>query len=156
MAQMQMVREVDAPVERVWEVMTDLEAAPQVLRGVTSIQRLDDGTAFGVGTRWRETRTMGGRSATEDLEVSDVVPGRAYTVTADSHGTAYTSTLAVEPVDEHRSRLSMTFDARSRTLMSRILSATIGRLFTGATRRALQADLDDLAAAARQREASGG
>lgn len=156
MAQMVMVREVEATVERVWEVMTDLEASPQVLRGVTAVERLDGGGGFGVGTRWRETRTLMGRAATEELEVSDVVPGRAYTVTADSRGTAYTSTLAVEPIDERRSRLSMTFDARARSTVSRILSATVGRLFEGTTRRALLADLDDIASAAQRHERSGG
>lgn len=150
MAQMRLVREVDAPAERVWEVMTDLEASPETLRGVTSVERLDSGTGFGIGTTWRETRTLMRRTATEEMSVSAVEPGRSYTVTADNHGTAYTSTLTVEPIDAHRSRLSMTFDARARTLVSRILSATIARLFVRSTRRALQADLDDIADAARR------
>ncbi|MFP4235572.1 MAG: SRPBCC family protein, partial [Nitriliruptoraceae bacterium] len=51
-------REVAAPAERVWEVVTDIEGSAAVLSAVDAIERLDDGVGFGEGTRWRETRTM--------------------------------------------------------------------------------------------------
>lgn len=35
-----------------WEVLTDLEQAPQTLSGVTSVQLMTDGP-YAVGTRWR-------------------------------------------------------------------------------------------------------
>ena len=64
-------RHVDAPVQRVWDLATDLERAPTTLSGVTRVEVLTDGP-FAVGTRWRETRTMFGREASEVLEVTAV------------------------------------------------------------------------------------
>lgn len=141
-------REVAAPSQRVWAVMTDLERSPEVLSNVEAIERLDDGSGFGVGTRWRETRTMMGRQATEEMAVTAVEPGRSYTVEANSRGAHYRSVLAVDPLGGERSRLSMTFGGEPTGLASKLLSATLGRLFEGATRKALEQDLADIAAAA--------
>ena len=55
-------RHVAAPVERVWALATDLEGSPRVVRGIEAVEVLTPGP-FGVGTRWRETRRMFGRSA---------------------------------------------------------------------------------------------
>ncbi len=140
-------RDVAAPPDIVWGLATDLDLAPDILSGVNSIERLDDGAGFGVGTRWRETRTMFGREATEDMEVTSFVPGRSYTVEAESHGAHYVSTVSVEPGPEG-SRLSMTFSGRPTGLVAKIMAATVGLLFRGATRKALQKDLDEIAAAA--------
>ena len=50
-------RSIDAPTDAVWQVLTDLDAAPTVLSGVTKVERLA-GSGYTIGTRWRETRTM--------------------------------------------------------------------------------------------------
>jgi hypothetical protein len=69
-------RRISAPTERIWSVITDLDAAPDQLSGVESIERIS-GPEFGVGTRWRETRRMFGKEAVEELEVGTVIPGRS-------------------------------------------------------------------------------
>lgn len=140
-------REVAAPAERTWSVATDLDRAEHVLSAVIAVERLDGAGACSVGTRWRETRRMFGREATEEMEVTAIEPGRAYTVEAESHGAHYVSTLTVEPMGE-RSRIEMTFDGRPTGRVARILAATVGRLAAGATRKALTQDLADIAAAA--------
>ena len=150
MNEMRLGRDVNASASRLWETVTDLDRSPQVLSGVDSVERLDGGGGLRVGTRWRETRTMLGRQATEEMEVTHLSPGRSYTVQADSRGAHYESTVSVEPLNDHRSRLSMTFAAAPNGLIARAFATTIGRLFEGATRKALQKDLDDLAAAAEQ------
>lgn len=139
-------REVAAPVTRVWDVVTDLERSPQVLTAVEAVELLDESAEFGVGTRWRETRTMFGRQATEEMEVTAVDAPRSYTVVAANGSTTYTSRITVEPLGEERCVLAMSFAGESSGIVGRLLGATMGRLFTGATRRALQQDLDDLAA----------
>lgn len=147
MSELSVTAEVGAPPARVWDVITDLDRSAAVITAITAIERLDDGEAFGVGTRWRETRTMFGREATEVMEVTRVESGTSYTVEADGRGAHYTSTLRVEAVDEG-SRLSMTFAAEPSGTASRLMAATVGRLFEGSTRKALQQDLADIAAAA--------
>jgi carbon monoxide dehydrogenase subunit G len=141
-------RDVAAPREAVWSVMTDLERWPAVLSGVARVERLDGGDRFDVGTRWAETRTMLGRESTQQMEVTAVEDGTAYTVTSTSGATTYTSVLHVETLGDARSRLTMTFGARTSGVVATVLGATLGRLFLGATRRMLEADLMDVAAAA--------
>ncbi len=140
-------RDVAAPPDRVWAVATDLDRAAEVVSGIEQIERLGGGGGFGVGTRWRETRTMFGKTATEEMEVTAVDPGHSYTVEADGHGAHYVSQVSVEPHGSG-SRLAMTFGAQPQGIVAKVMSATIGRLFMGATRKALRKDLDDIAAAA--------
>jgi carbon monoxide dehydrogenase subunit G len=140
-------RRIAAPTERVWEVITDLEGSAERLSGVNEVEILE-GPEFGVGTRWRETRTMLGKEATEEMEVTGIEPGRAYTVGAESHGSKYLSELRVEGTGDGGTILTMTFDAEPQTFLSKLMANTIGHLFKGGTRKALAKDLDDIAAAA--------
>lgn len=138
-------RVVAAAAQEVWGVVTDLEGSPAVLTAVERVERLDDRPGFGVGTRWRETRTMLGRQATEEMEVTAVDAPSTYTVVAVNGATTYTSTIAVRSLATDRCELRMTFSGHSTGLVSRLLAATLGRLFAGATRRSLQRDLEDIA-----------
>jgi uncharacterized membrane protein len=139
-------RAVAASAQQVWDVVTDIEGSPAVMTAIEHVERLDDRPGFGVGTRWRETRTMFGQQATEEMEVTAVDPPHGYTVVAVNGSTTYTSTITVTPLDTERCELAMSFAGRSSGLAGRVLAATVGRLFAGATRRSLQQDLDDLAA----------
>jgi uncharacterized membrane protein len=138
-------RVVAASAREVWGVVTDIEGSPAVLTAVERVERLDDHPGFGVGTRWQETRTMYGRQATEEMEVTAVEAPSTYTVVAVNGATTYTSTIAVRSLATDRCELRMTFSGRSTGLVGRLLAATVGRLFAGATRRSLQRDLDDIA-----------
>ena len=80
-----------------------------------------------------------GRSALE--------PGRSYTVEADGRGAHYRSVLTVDPSGPG-TLLSMSFGGEPTGMASRIMAATVGRLFEGATRKAFERDLADIAAAA--------
>jgi len=97
---------------------------------------------------------MFGRQATEEMEVTAVDAPRSYTVVAMNGSTTYTSTVSVEPVGAERCLLRMSFAGSSSGLIGRLLAATVGRLFAGATRRALEQDLVDLAAEAEPGAAS--
>jgi carbon monoxide dehydrogenase subunit G len=143
-------RRIAAPTERVWAVITDLEGSAERLSGVDEVEILE-GPEFGAGTRWRETRTMFGREATEEMEVTGIEPGRAYTVEAESHGSRYLSELRLEGTGDGGSILTMTFDAEPQTFVSKLMASTIGHLVKGGTRKALAKDLDDIAAAAESR-----
>lgn len=145
--ELHVAREIAAPIRLVWDTVTDLSGAPQTLSRVERIERLDDGDRFDVGTRWRETRTMFGRETTEEMVVTEIDPPLRYTVVTVNGTTTYTSTVAIEPLDDGRCRLEMSFDATASGLVGRGLAATIGRLFARPTRNALRQDLDDIAAA---------
>ena len=128
-----------------WALITDLEAWEGAISAIEKVERLDTADGFGVGTRWRETRTMFGRTATEEMEVTSIEDGQSYVVEAQSHGAHYRTLMAVEPKGEGQSCLSMTFGAEPTGLFAKIMGATVGRLFARATRKAIEGDLRDIA-----------
>lgn len=148
MTELVVARDVAASSNKVWGVLTDLDQAEQTISAIEKLERLDDGTGFGVGTRWRETRTMFGRSATEDMEVTQLDPGRSYVVEAESHGARYRTVMTVEPVGDAASRLTWSFGAEPQSTMAKLAASTIGKLVERSTRKALQQDLADIAIAA--------
>jgi hypothetical protein len=147
---MKVTQECSASPAAVWAVLTDLSRFADVA-DIVALQRLDDGTEFGVGTRWRETRRMFGKDATEEMWVTDITPGVSYTVAAESRGTAYRSVLTVVATDSG-SLLTLEFDGTGTNVITRALGATVGKLFEGATRSALQSDLVAVASAAESDE----
>ena len=140
-------RTIEAPFERVWEVATDIAGSGQTLSGVERVEMLSEGD-FGVGTRWRETRTMLGRQATEVMWVTDVDTGRSYTVEAQSHGARYLSTLTFTTTSPERTEVAHRFEAQPLSMATKVLTKLTGPLAARPVTKALQKDLDDLAAAA--------
>jgi uncharacterized membrane protein len=140
-------RHVAAPVERVWALATDLAGSPQMLSGVDAVEVLTQ-APFGVGTRWRETRTMLGKSATEEMTVTAVAPQRSYTVEAHSSGAHYLSTFDFAPSTDGGTDVTLTFGVRPTTTVARILGAVTAPVARRAVARALEGDLDDLRRAA--------
>lgn len=149
MQDIRLTRHVAAPPERVWDLATDLARAPQTLSGVTRVEVLTPGP-FAVGTRWRETRTMLGRDATEELAVTAVDAHRAYTVEAEASGAHYVSTFTFEP-SAAGTDVTVTFGARATTGVARVLAALTGPLARRSVEKALRGDLEDLARAAEAR-----
>lgn len=140
-------RTVDAPVETVWSLATDLDRWASVASGIERIEVLE-GEGFSEGTRWRETRRMMGREATEEMWLTEVRPGRSYTAEADGPGVRYVSTFAFEAVGPDRSTVTMTFGARPTGAVAKLFLAVAGGLGLRGVRKAILKDLDDLAAAA--------
>ncbi len=138
MSELVVARDVAASAETVWRILTDLDRAAETISAITELERLDGGTGFGVGTRWRETRIMFGRTATEELEVTRLEPGNSYVVEAESHGARYRSEMTVEPIEEAACRLTMSLGAEAQGTISKILASTIGRLFERSTRKAFK------------------
>jgi carbon monoxide dehydrogenase subunit G len=62
---------IHAPPEKVFAAITDLHAGGRWLPGCTKLEVLTSGP-YDKGTRWRETRRMFGREATEEFEVKHV------------------------------------------------------------------------------------
>lgn len=135
-------RQVAAPRQQVWDVITDLDRAPQVMPAIQKVERLE-GDGFDVGTRWRETRRMFGRDATETMQVTAVDAPNSYVVEADGRDAHYRTEFYLVD-DAGGTRVTMTFAAEPHGVASRVMAATVGRVFSGATRRALAADLDDI------------
>ncbi|MER7955622.1 MULTISPECIES: SRPBCC family protein [unclassified Streptomyces] len=144
-------RRIQAPPGPVWEAMTDLRGMERMLSGVDKVEVLTEGT-FGVGTRWRETRTMFGKQATEEMTVTEAEAPDRYVTVADSHGMHYVSEIALRPEGDGGTMVRMTFsgspaEGNRLGFVAKLLSG----LGAKAASRALAKDLDDVAASVERR-----
>lgn len=132
---------IHAPVEIVFETMTDFEHAAERISGIAKLEILGD-PKVGPGFRWRETRVMFGKEATEEMEITEFNFPNSYRVEAASHGTKYESELTFTPV-EGGTDVTMTFSGVPQTLAAK-LTTPLAVLFAGSTRKALRQDILDL------------
>jgi len=144
-------RQVQASVEVVWEVLTDVRHADRTLSGVQRVEVLTDGP-YRVGTQWRETRRMFGKEATEQMEVTAVEAPSRTVVEADSSGVHYVTEFTLTPVSAEMTRLAMGFSAEQgrASLVHKVLWALFGRMGARATAKVMAQDLQDVAARAEE------
>lgn len=146
-------RTIAASPEAVWRILTDLEAAPTILSGVTRVERLA-GVGYAIGTRWRETRAAMGRESTEEMEVVGIDEGRSTMIAAEAHGMAYRTEFTLEPTTTEAGGpatvLRMRFGGSllSPSWVQRAMAKLTAPLGMAMTRKMMQQDLDDIAAAA--------
>ncbi|WP_369175315.1 SRPBCC family protein [Streptomyces sp. R28] len=139
-------RRIAAGQGPVWESLTDLRGMEHVLSGVTHVEVITEG-AFGVGTRWRETRRMFGREATEEMWVTASEPPECFVVEAESHGTHYVSEWLLRPDGPSATTVRMTFTAVASGGATRLLARILGGVGARAVSKAVAKDLDDIASA---------
>lgn len=138
--------EIAAPRKDVWRLVTDIENAPATIHAIERVEVLErPGTGI-TGLKWRETRTMFGKTATEVMWVTDAVEGSHYETRAESHGSVYKTRIALHDRNG-RTGLEMTFECEPQSVGAKILWGLVGFLFKGATRKALAKDLADIKAA---------
>ncbi len=137
--------DIAAPQQAVWECITDIERAHERIPAIRRIEILSP-QRHGLGLRWRETRIMFGKEATEVMEITQWQPPHEYVTSAQSHGSDYRCTLRVEPTAEG-STLSFHFTATPLTLMAKVMGTLMGPLMRGAIATALQGDLNAIKAA---------
>ncbi len=139
-------RLIHAPVEQVWDVLTDLSSLASRLSGIESVHIMTSGP-YAVGTRWRETRTFFGRAATEEMWVRRNDPLRSTVIEAANRGTYYRTTW--ELTAGEGTELTMIFTATSPDSgMAATLARLLGPIGMRATRKAIEHDFDDIESAA--------
>ncbi|WP_310962951.1 SRPBCC family protein [Nocardioides terrisoli] len=141
-------RTINATVEDVWNVLTDVAQEDRVRHGVSHVELLTEGP-YDVGTRWREQRSLLGHHGEEELEVVESVPPR-HTMVMTRLGKDRVSTSYSLTPHDHTTRLSMTLsaDMSDRSPVGKALWSTWGVFDYEHTRKLLRHDLDDIAAAA--------
>ncbi len=139
---------IAAAPEIVFATIADIARWPDFIEAIERIEMLTSG-GLEVGTRFRETRTMFGRSATEEMTVAALeVPARMV-LTASNHGTRYRATHELRRA-EAGTRLELAFEGVPASFAAKLLSV-VGVLFVAPLRRQLAADLADVKAEAERR-----
>ncbi len=144
----ELTTEIAAPPEIVYATVTDIARWPDFFRGIAQMELLTPGPIV-VGTKFRETRTMFGRNASEAMTVAMLEPPRQFALTAENHGTRYRIIHQVASVTGG-SRLRLTFEGTPVTLAAK-LGAIIALLFKGAVTKKLSSDLNDVKSEAERR-----
>ena len=148
MSQFAIKKHFDAPLESVFELISDFRRAAENVRGIEKLELLTDGP-IGVGTRFRETRIMFGKEATEEMEVTAFDPPRGYTVECESCGCLYHAEYYLVG-DIAGTHVRLTVTTRPVTLAAKLMSP-LALLMSGPMKKCMEADLDDLRAVAESR-----
>lgn len=145
---------VEALPDAAFSTAIDISNWPRFISGVQSVELLTPGPVA-AGTRFRETRSMFGRQASEDMTLAQVEPPHRFLLTAFNHGTAYRAEHLFAP-EAAGTRPTHVSEGRPATLLTRLFTP-LGWLFLGTLKRQLESDLADLKLEAerrhRQREA---
>lgn len=144
--------DINASPQRTFETFTNLPRMGEVVTAINKMEILTDGPV-GVGTRFSETRTMMGKQATEEMEVTQFDPPSLFVHEAKSHGCHYISTYRFEPVGEG-TKVTLTFEGRALTFGAKLMTIALGWMMKGAIRKCVGADFNDLKGEAESQPAS--
>ena len=140
---------INAPRDRVWKIISDIDKSADVIAGINKIEVLENPDAGLVGLKWRETRTMFGKEATEVMWITEEEEKAYYQTRAESHGSIYVTRLQITDEGEGCA-LTMRFEGTPQTIGSKLMWAFTGFMARGAMRKALEKDLKDIKTAAEQ------
>ena len=130
----------DLPKEKVFEGLTDLDAAKHWMSGYMTIEKLK-GNRIEPGAEWRETRKMFGRPASEVFEVVSVIPGHEIKLRVD--GTKGSSRrgeyLFRYLLEEKNKGTDVTLNGEIRGIKG--FAAFMGKLFVSGFKKACLKDL---------------
>jgi uncharacterized protein YndB with AHSA1/START domain len=134
---------IAAPVERVFDVFTDIEHGAERVSGIERIEVLTVG-AFKLGTRWRETRRVLGGLDSAEMEVTAFGRTRGYTITHEKGGARLDAVFTFEPV-ARGTRVDVEFAVASPGLPPGAMAA-LGWAIGDRVRNVIAKDLEDLKA----------
>ena len=134
--------EINAPRDRIWNVITDIDGWADTISGIVSIEVISRPESGVVGLKWREKRVLFGKEAVETMWISAAEPNRWYETTTESHGAIYSTRMSL---DESNGKISlaMTFAAKPTTIAARLMSL-MSFMFNGTMRKMMQKDLTDV------------
>lgn len=140
---------INGSKDAIWSVITDIENASESVSGIEKVEILEKPESGLVGLKWRETRTLFGKTATEEMWITDAAGNEFYKTRAESHGFQYISTKSISEQDGSSS-LTMTHESRPQGFVARLLSFPMGVVFKGAIKKSILQDLNDIKAAVEQ------
>ena len=141
---------VAAPVERVFEVFTDLEHGAERVSNIQEIEVLTTG-GFELGTRWLETREVLGYLDSAEMEVTAFERNRTYTITHHKAGSRIDTVFTFEPFEDSTT-VRIEFVLESHGLPPGLL-APMGWAIAGTVREVISRDLLDLKKSMEERPA---
>jgi len=135
--------EIKSSKEKIWQAITDIESSKKMIKGIKTIEILEKPANRIVGLKWKETREIFGKEATEIMWITDAVEGEFYKTRAESHGNVYITTVQIDPLEKNY-ELSMELESTAQGFISQIMTVIVGFLFKRMTVKAMGEDLKDI------------
>lgn len=146
---------INASPQQVWDIVSDIEHADQFISAIKGLEVIEKPDNSIVGFKWKETREMFGKDATEVMWVTAAEAPNFYEVKAESHGCTYISTIRLTP-ETDSTRLSMTFEGISHSFMAKLMSALMGFMIKKTMVKELNRDLADIKSYIEQKQLNQG
>ncbi|MCA9288060.1 MAG: SRPBCC family protein [Phycisphaerales bacterium] len=137
MPRLTITRGIEAPIGAVFAAVADVRNFAEIQPQIVDITFLSE-QRTGVGTRFRETRQMGKRRASVELEVTEHVENDRVRLVSDAHGTVWDTVFTVRKAGEGRTELTMVMDANGKSLLAWMMNP----LVMGMVKGAVAADID--------------
>jgi carbon monoxide dehydrogenase subunit G len=120
MATIRVSKTIAAEPARVFAIAADLPGLPAVIPPIKRVELVTPGPV-GKGTKFRETRIMFGREATETMEIVEFVQDRTMAMQAASCGAKYLSRFDFRP-EGPGTVVEFTFEATPVSLLAKLMS----------------------------------
>jgi uncharacterized protein YndB with AHSA1/START domain len=127
---------VDAPAERVWAILSDVERWPTWTASMQEV-RLEGPLAVGTVARIRQPKLP-----STTWTVTEVVPGRSFSWESRARGSLAVGEHEITPTGDSSCDVRLMLDQTGP------LGTVVGVLYRGLTRRYVQMEADGLTAAA--------
>lgn len=135
-------REVVRARDEVWETLTDFAAYPQRMGTYESLEFLGPDRT-GAGTRWRQVRTVYGRSHAQVLEVIRWEEPSLLELRAREAGAIYTTTYELTPTGDG-TRVQMRFQVEGSNMLARAFQRLFGARLMRSVAKGMDRDLREL------------
>ncbi len=129
-------RQIKAPLDVVFQAITDIEKFPEKNPDIVKVELLSD-QKTGVGAKFRETRRMNDREGSTVIECTEYVENDRVRFVADQGGAIWDSVYVVKPHGEVTD-LMLAMEARPHKLVAKIIVPFI----IGAVGKAVEQDMD--------------
>jgi hypothetical protein len=134
--------EIKATKEAIWAFITDESKWVDNIKAILEVEVKEKPETF-LGFKWKETREMFGKKATEIMWVTDMEENKYYVTRAESHGAVYITRVTIEEKEE-TCILSQSFEGIPQKLMGKIMMGLMGGMMKKSTEKAVYEDLVDI------------
>lgn len=128
MAKLSISRLIAAPVELVFAVISRIRNFADIIPEISMIEILSDSDT-GIGTRFRETRLIGKKSITAEIEITDYVENNLIRMVADNQGSIWDTIFTFTP-EEDATILELHIESRAYRLIPKVLNPLSMRIIS--------------------------
>lgn len=135
---------IKASQQEVFALFSDFKNIQNNISSISDFTILSNKSPNEIGFRWKETRIVFGKEATEEMWLSAIVPPNSYVIEAKSHGMHYKSEYNFTSNNDNSTTVNLTFTGTPLTLSTKLFSPLLSIIFKNATKKAFLLDMTQL------------